>query len=296
MTAAFKQKYPFIDVRPEHVDGTEVYQRMLQEMKAGLAKWDVNYLAPDYYPEYMPYQKKLDMLGMAQHGVLQMPPNLVDPVNRHVVALQSNIQIVAYNKELITPDKVPGSWEDFLKPEFKDRKFATEVRPKTFAALIPAWGIEKTLDFAKKIAAQKPIWLRGEALIVTYLMAGQYPVTMGSNYRTTVRLKAKDVRGILGHKIIEPVPTRLSETQAVLATAESPYAGLLWLEFQASPEGQKVLDDADLAASLFAPGSAHEQVTRGKKLSVVAWEHYLKMASYEEQTIRALGFPRAEKK
>ena len=293
---AFKKKYPFIDARPESVEGTEVYVRILSEMKAGLAKWDVNYMAPDYYPEYLPYQKKFDLLGMAQNGVINVPPKLVDPVNRHIVALQSNAQIVAYNKQLISGEKVPNSWEDFLKPEFKDRKFAADIRPKVFASLVPAWGLEKTLDFAKKIGEQKPIWLRGDARIITSLMAGQYPIAMGQNYKTYVRVQKKDVTGSLGLKIVEPLPVRLSETQGVLATAENPHAGLLWLAFQAGPEGQKIRDELDLAASIFSPGSVHEQLGKGKNVSLVAWEHYLKMSKYEEEIVKALGFPRAEKK
>jgi ABC-type Fe3+ transport system substrate-binding protein len=293
---AFKKKYPFIDARPEGVEGTEVYLRMLSEMKAGLAKWDVNYLAPDYYPEYLPFQKKFDFLGMAQNGVLNVPPSLVDPVNRHVVSLQSNAQIVAYNKELISGEKVPNTWEDFTKPEFKDRKFATDIRPKVFASLVPAWGLEKTLAFSKKIGEQKPIWLRGDSQIITYLMAGQFPIAMGQNYKTYVRVQKKDVAGVLGLKIVEPLPVRLSETQAVLATAENPHAALLWLAFQAGPEGQRIRDELDLAASIFSPGSAHEQLGKGKKVSLVAWEHYLKMGKYEEEIVKALGFPRAEKK
>jgi ABC-type Fe3+ transport system substrate-binding protein len=293
---AFKKKYPFIDVRAEDVDGTEVYQRMLQEMKAGVAKWDVNYLAFDYYPDYLPYQKKFDILGMAQHGVLNLPASLVDPVNRHIVALQSNAQVIAYNKELISSEKVPATWEDFLKPEFKDRKFVVDVRPKVFAALVPAWGLEKTVDFAKKVASQKPIWLRGDAQIITHLMAGQFPMAMGENYKVFVRVQKKDVKGVLGYKVVEPVPVRLSETEGVLAASESPYAALLWLEFQAGPEGQKIRDEIDLSASIYTPGSAHEQLVQGKKVSLLAWDHYLKMAAYEEQMVKAFGFPRAEKR
>ncbi|MBI2985167.1 MAG: ABC transporter substrate-binding protein [Deltaproteobacteria bacterium] len=297
IASAFKQKYPFIDVRAEDVMGMENYQLILQEMKAGLAKsWDVNYVAFDFYSEFLPYQKKFDFLGMAQYGVLKMPANLVDPVNRHIVALQSNAQVVAYNKELISPDRVPSTWENFLKPEFSDRKLATDVRPKVFAALVPAWGLEKTLDFAKKLASQQPIWLRGDAQIITFLMTGQFPIALGQNYKTFVRVQKKDVKGVLGLKVVEPIPVRLSETQGVLATGQNPHAGLLWLEFQAGPEGQKILDEIDLAASIFSPGSAHEQLARGKKVSVLAWEHYLKMARYEEEIVKALGFPRAEKK
>ena len=85
VASAFKQKYPFIDVQAVELIGMENYQGMLQEMKAGMAKsWDVNYLAFDFYTEFLPFQKKFDILGMAEHGVLRMEPKLIDPVNRHV--------------------------------------------------------------------------------------------------------------------------------------------------------------------------------------------------------------------
>jgi ABC-type Fe3+ transport system substrate-binding protein len=296
VTEAFKNKYPFIDVRATGIDGTEIYQRMLQEMKAGLAKWDVNHVAFDFYSEYLAHQKNFDILGMAEHGVLTMSPNMVDPVNRHIVALQSNIQVAAYNRELIAPDKVPGAWEDFLKPEFKDRKLATDVRPKNLAAFVPAWGLEKTLAYAKRLAAQNPIWLRGDAQIVTYLMTGQFAIALAPNYKTIERVKRKDPKGVLGFKVIEPIPTRLSETQAVLATAENPHAALLWLEFEASPEGQRILDEVDLAASVYSQGSTHGRLTQGRNISLLAWQHYLKMETYEQEIVKAFGFPRGERK
>lgn len=293
---AFQKKYPFINVRPEQIEGTEVYLRVLAEMKAGLAKWDVNYLAPDYYPEYLPYQKKFDLLGMAQHGILKISPNLVDPHHRHIVALQSNAQIVAYNKELISGEKVPSDWEGFLRADFKERKFAADIRPKLLATLVPSWGIEKVLDFSRKLGEQKPVWMRGDAQIITQLSLGQYPIALGQNYKTFVRVQKKDVAGVLALKIVEPLPVRLSETEGVLATAENPSAALLWLAFQAGPEGQKIRDDLDLAASIFSTGSKHEQLAKGRKVSLVAWDHYVQMSKYEEDIVKALGFPRADKK
>jgi iron(III) transport system substrate-binding protein len=179
MTAAFKRKYPFIDARVEEIGGMENYQRILQEMKAGLAKsWDVNYLAFDFYSEYLPYQKKFDILGMAEQGVLRISPKLVDPMYRHIVAIQSNMQVVAYNKEMISADRVPESWESFLAPEFKGKKFLLDVRPKPLAALVPLWGLEKTVDFARKLAAQQPIWYRGESRQLTQMIAGEYPLIL----------------------------------------------------------------------------------------------------------------------
>jgi ABC-type Fe3+ transport system substrate-binding protein len=292
---AFKQKYPFIDVQVNELIGLDNYQRALAEMKSGFAKWDVNYLAADFYPEYLPYQKKFDILGMAERGVLQMAPKLIDPVNRNVVALQSNMQVVAYHKELSSAAKVPDSWEGFLQPEFNGRKFALDVRPKTLGALVPIWGLEKTLAYARKLAAQQPIWFRGEQRVLVSMIAGELGLLYGPNYKSFKLVQAKDRLQKLDYKVVEPIPARLTEAEAILNAAANPYAGLLWLEFQASPEGQKILDDVDLAASIFTPGSMHEQLTRGKQVSVLAWEHYSKMGKYEEEIVRAFGFPRAEK-
>ena len=296
MAAAFKQKYPFIDVQAQELIGMENYQRMLQEMKAGMAKtWDVNYLAFDFYGEFLPFQKKFDILGMAERGVLRMESKLIDPVNRHVVLIQSNMQVVAYQKDLISAAKVPDTWEGFLRPEFNGRKFALDVRPKAVAALVPLWGLEKTVGFARKLAAQQPIWFRGEQRQLISMIAGELGVLYGPNYKSFKLVQAKDTLKKLDYKVVEPIPARLTEAESVLNTAANPYAGLLWLEFQASPEGQKILDDIDLAASIYSPGSVHEQLTKGKQISVVAWEHYSKMGKYEEEIAGAFGFPRAEK-
>ena len=295
MSAAFRKKYPFIDARIEEIGGMENYQRILQEMKAGLAKtWDVNYLAFDFYSEFVPFQKKFDILGMAEQGVLQISPKLIDPMNRVVVAIQSNMQVIAYNKEMISGDKVPDTWEGFLAPEFKGKKFLLDVRPKPLAALVPLWGLEKTVEFAKKLAAQQPIWYRGEARQLTQMTAGEYPLILGPNYKSAKA--TRDPRAVLEIKVVEPVPARFSEVQAVLNAAANPHAALLWLEFQASSEGQKILDDVDLAATIHTPGSVHERLTRGKKVSILAWEHFPRMGKYEEEIIKAYGFPRAEAK
>ena len=80
LAEAFKKKYPFIDLRIEEVQGTDTHQRMVLEMKSGTAKgWDTNYVAADLYDDYIPHQKKFDILGMAQHGVLAIPPEMIDP-------------------------------------------------------------------------------------------------------------------------------------------------------------------------------------------------------------------------
>jgi len=292
---AFKKKYPFINIHYEEVGGTETYQRMLQEMKAGLANWDVNYVAFDNYDDYIPYQKKYDVLGMAQHGVLKIVQDLVDPVNRNIVTMGGHFQAVTFNKQLIKAEQIPDTWEGFLKPEFKDRKIATDVRAVMFAALVPAWGLEKTVDFAKRLASQKPIWLRGVSRIINSVKAGEMPIGLGLNGKSILREQKKDVTGVLGFKIVEPVPARIAGSEAVLAVAPNPHAALLWLEFQASVEGQRVLDEADLNASLLTPDSIQGKLIRGKKVSLLGYKDYREMERYQKEIIKAFGFPMVER-
>jgi ABC-type Fe3+ transport system substrate-binding protein len=293
---AFRKKYPFIDVKATEIAGTDTYRRMIQELALGKPTgWDVNYVAFDYYKEYLPHQKKFDLLAMAKHGVLQMPVDMIDPVNRHIIALQTNMQVLAYNKKLVPENKTPATYEDMLKPEYKGRKFATDVRPRAIAALVPAWGLEKVLVYAKRLAAQDPIWTRGDSRTLPYMTSGEISMNLGLNYKSYLRFKEKDIQDILAEKILEPIPVRLTEAEGVSATAQNPYAGLLWLEFQASPEAQAILDKVDRAASHLITGTFHEKAIRGKKVSLLSWEHYQHMGKYEEEVVKAFGFPRADK-
>jgi len=294
VSEAFKKKYPFIDIRAEEIAGTDSYQRMILEMKSGTGRgWDVNYMTTDFYDDYLPYQKKFDVLGMAQQGVLQIPLGMIDPVNRNTVSYTTNTQVVAYNKTLISEDKVPNTWEDFLKPEFKGRKFVVDIRPQEVANLVPAWGLEKTLQYARAIAAQNPIWIRGHSRTLAAMVAGEYPMLLGANLNSTKRAMEKDKTKVLDFKVVEPVPIRIGNHESVFANAASPYAGLLWLEFVASPEAQNIIN-SDHSGSVFIPGTTPYQLTQGKKVTLLGWEHAPKLEELQKKVFEAYGFPKAE--
>jgi len=291
---AFRKKYPFIDLRAEEIAGTDTYQRMLLEMKSGTASgWDVNYLTTDFYDDYFPHQKKFDILGMAQQGVLQITVAMIDPVNRNIVCYGTNTQVVAYNKKLISEDKVPNTWEDFLKPELKGKKFLVDIRPQEVANLVPAWGLEKTLQFARALAAQNPIWIRGHSRALAAMAVGEYPMLLGANLNATKRAMEKDRTGVLAYKVAEPVPIRIAEHEAVFEKAASPYAGLLWLEFVASAETQNIIN-RDHKGSVFFPGTTPYQLTQGRKVTVIGWEHAPQLEELQKKVFEAYGFPKAQ--
>ena len=297
MIAAFKQRYPFITyVYVEDITGTDAPQRFLLELKAGrVTDWDVFDMAPDYYSEYLPYVTKFDVLGMARQKVLAIPPPMIDPKNFNIVSVASSIHVVAYNKKLIADDKAPSRWEDFLQPEFKGKKFMVDIRPQGFAALAAGLGENWTIDYARKIAAQEPVWVRGQSRPLSGMVAGDQGLLHLAYYHSCMRSAKKDPSGSLICKVIEPVPARLQEFAALARSAPHPHVALLWIEFQASPEGQKIIDEFEpLNSSIYAADSALAKLTQGKKLSVNNWETLGNTSRWQEMVFKTFGFPKAE--
>ncbi len=292
----FKAEYPFLDVSIINVSGAEGNERLLLELTAGRdTGTDSQKLPTDSFANFLPFMGKYDVLGMAENGVLNIVPKFADPVNRSIIAIASPTSIVAYNKKLISADKIPDTWEGFLKSEFKGKKFLLCIRPTEIAALVPAWGLEKTLDFARKLAAQQPIWIRTAVTALTTMAVGEYALLPGPNLATTMLVQAKDPTGNLAYKFVEPVQVRISETWGIFKNAKNPHAALLFFEFVTGPKGQKIIDQYEpVSASIFSPYSYITGVTKGKKISLVGWDHHAKMAEYQKQIVEAYGFPKAE--
>jgi ABC-type Fe3+ transport system substrate-binding protein len=107
------------------------------------------------------------------------------------------------------------------------------------------------LAFAKKIAAQNPVWVGGHSRAIASLSTGEHGVYLGANLTGTKSFMSKDVAGVLSYKMVEPVPIRIGDAEAVFQKADSPYAALLWLEFVANPEAQKLIE-AGYKGSVFS--------------------------------------------
>jgi iron(III) transport system substrate-binding protein len=298
LIAAFKKKYPFIDVHLQEISGSDGGQRFFLELKADRVKnWDVIHINTDHYGEFPSYVKKFDIRGMAEQRVLAIPDGMIDPKSRNIVALGNIVDVVGYNRQLISSDKVPNTLEDFLKPEFKGRRFFTDIRPLAYAALVPELGLPWMVDYARKLAAQDPVWVRGFTRAYMAIMAGEHALHSFGNYNAIIRIARNDPKGSLAFKVVEPVPVRIHEPQGVFRLAEHPYAALLWLEFQAGPEGQKIIDQYEpLKSSIYAPGSELEKLIRGRRISLKGFDNWEAYTQWVGLLTEAFGFPKAQLK
>jgi ABC-type Fe3+ transport system substrate-binding protein len=292
----FRKRYPFINTQFEEVTN-EASQRFLFELKAGRgAQWDIAHVTTELQHEYTPHLEKIELRGMAEQGIIQIPPKMVSPEARNLVSLSSTLDTIAYNKRLLAADKVPKVWEDLLKPEHTDRKFLTDIRPNSIAGLVPAMGLEWVETFARKLAAQQPVWVRGHTRYLNSMAAGEYRLFVGTYYHGVMRQKRKGAQD-LEVGILEPVPVRLTEIHSIVRGARHNSAAMLFLEYVAGPEGQQILWDVEpFKSSIYAPGSKTEELARGRKTSIIDWEHIPKQHSWMDRIVAAYGFPRAEKK
>jgi ABC-type Fe3+ transport system substrate-binding protein len=296
LISAFRKQYPFIEVQVAEMTGTTDPQRFYLELQSGGAKdWDVFNISPDFWGAVIPYTKKFDFLGMATHKVLAIPPAMVDPKHRTVVSFGSSIHAIGYNRKLLPDDRVPNRWEDFLKPDFKGKKFLVDIRPQGFAALAAGLGEKWVLEYAEKIAAQEPVWVRGQTRGLTGMVGGEHSLFHLVYYHSCMRAAKKDASGSLQCKVIEPVPGRLQEFAAISHTAPRPNASLLWMEFQGTPEGQKVISNHEpFNTSIYSSEAALAKVIQGKKLSMNDWNTLHGTDKFLQQVFNAFGLPKAD--
>ena len=295
LVKAFKEKYPFIDARAAEIVREDSQTRAMQLKSGSRLDEDIIHVPPDLYPDYLPYLKKFDIVAMAEHKVLDIPAKMIDSIHLNLVAMESSLQVVAFNKCLIDPAKVPSSWEDFLKPEFKGKKYLVDIRPNLETVMAAGAGEAWMVNYAKQIAAQQPIWIRGQTRTITQIAAGEYTLHRGAYYQGVVRSMRKDLTGCLQSKIIEPIPVRVDGPHAVLATSSNPHAALLWLEFMAGAQGQALIDEHEpVSASVYSPGSVIEKIVRGKKAWIRDLQSIDKTQKWMAMAVEAFGFPRGK--
>jgi iron(III) transport system substrate-binding protein len=296
MMDSFRKKYPSIEIRIDDLTGTEGYQRFLLELNAGTVKdFDTAEAGSDFYNESAAHALKFDILGMAQHGVLTINPKMVDPNYRNFVTVATTACAIAYNKDRVSPEKLPQKWEDFLKPEFKGRKFVADVRPQCMASMIAGMGEEWVLNYARKIKDQEPIWVRGNARVLTAIDIGDQAMHQMTFWNSCMRQARKNPGKSLQCKIVEPVPVYWRETQYVIKPSPHPHAALLLIEHMASREGQQVIDENEPVKSFLYADGEIAKLVKGKKVIVNDYKTFQNTPKWMKMVVEAYGFPRAEK-
>jgi iron(III) transport system substrate-binding protein len=291
----FEAKYPFLEGHVKITEETgDDETRILLELQSGQNDTDVLHMNFDQYDDFLPYVDKHDLLALTDGGVLDITPEMINPDHPNTLAVGSGIAAITYNKKQLSEDQLPDTWEDLLAPQFKGRKFLIDIEPTNMGVLGSVWGEDKLREYATALGAQKPIFVRGDTASITLLAAGEYSLHAFSNYHSAFRVQ-QESPDTVGIKVLEPVPVRLTQIESIRKGAAHPAAAALFLEYTASPEVQKILDENEpRQSSIYSPESSLHDLISGKETAVAGWKEFKNEDQWAALISEAWGFPSAE--
>lgn len=283
---AFQKRYPFVKLNFKRIGGARERNRLISEMSGGVVNFDVATVS-DTMVATIVDAKLVQTVDWAKLGV---PDSLRHPRNVGV-SLRTPVFGIGYNRDLV-PDDVAKTftWETCTDPKWKG-KTASDDRPQHLKVLYFAWGKEKTLDYARRWAANKPAMEPSRSTGAQKLASGAYYLICGMPRR-----QAKDLQVYGGVKSIgivfpEPIPVGVGDLIFVTAKAKSPNAATLFIAWTTTKEAQNLLDDVDFSGHPSFEGNDINDIIKGKKAAYESWENSDKSDEVLAEILQAMGFP-----
>src|SRR3989475_4277088 len=119
---AFMKKYPFVKGDLVRLGGTAMVSRILTEAQAGANRFDV---AVGISPSYIPMRER-NLIGAYMSPEF---PNLYEDLYEpkgYWATVYLNTLVVGYNTKVISRNDLPKTYEDLLKPQYK-QKFIIDI-------------------------------------------------------------------------------------------------------------------------------------------------------------------------
>src|SRR5581483_919088 len=221
---------------------------------------------------------------------LGVPANQV--AEKAFMAYSSTPTAWIYNTQKVTGADIPKSWDDVLDPKWQG-KIAVDGRGTfmgVFAA-IPELGQDKGLEFARKLAAQKPLFQSSQSAVEPMVISGQ--VLIGTDVVSSFLAAQKKGAPI---EIAPISPIHASASFAYVPNgAPHPNAAQLLVSWLGSPAGQAELDKAGYSALGSCSDSKQSTLTAALCSRNLDWSHMTQrqqfddMAPYLQKVQQAFG-------
>jgi iron(III) transport system substrate-binding protein len=288
---AFQKEFPFIKVEYGRIRGIEEHERIISEMQAKIFSYDMIHVTDLLVNRYLELKVLHEPIDWS--GLFGVEPRIVHP-KRFGVTIGTTPAGITYNKHKVPKDRIPKRWDDCVDPFFAG-KLALEVRPSHFMSVMAGYGEEWTLEFAKKIAANKPKWMSGTTAADTLVAAGevliQCPASYASWYRQASRKPTFPVEFVFPEGPILASPSLLLSP---LKGSSSPNAAILLTGWLAT-KGLYVTDTG--RETVLDPGTrlGKEFKRMNREVKVASWELMAESDKKGKKILEAWGFPKPER-
>ena len=236
------RRYPDLDteIRRDH----NMWQPGKNLVNTVIAEYQAGKFTPDVITSPFFFVTQLNEAGVIAKNIAPfreaLRPGLGDQEG-WINPVYTTIYTILYNTRLVKAEELPKSYEDLLHPRWKGRLAINQEDPEWLAALIEVMGQEKAIDFAKKLAAQRPNLRRGDTPAEQLVAAGESALFPGQHLHSAIALK-KAGAPVEIH-FVEPVLTQASTATWIAKRAPHPHTALLFVDFLFSKEAQTILSN-----------------------------------------------------
>jgi iron(III) transport system substrate-binding protein len=212
---------------------SSIRARVAIEHRAGQRSWDlvatnlVNHLSNDILAQFDPPQAEA------------LIPQARDP-NRRWYGVTGNYNAPAYNTNLVKPEELPRSYEEFLdRKQWAGRIAIDATDSEWLIGIFMHYGEERGKKLVKDIVTVlKPVLIDGHLNLARQVVAGEYWLALNNYVPLTVNLKLAG--GPTDFWALDPVTLAFGSI-GVNTQAPHPKTALLAANFMLSQEGQTFL-------------------------------------------------------
>jgi iron(III) transport system substrate-binding protein len=203
------------------------------------------------------------------------------------VSVANQFALPAYNTKLLPAKDAPKKWEDLLDPKWKGKLGVINSTHHWGRLAAGPWGDEKTLDFIKKLSAQKPLLTRAGEM-AQRLILGE--VLISATLQDSQLHESKESGAPLAFaEQVQPVISPEYHV-GVLKNAPHPNVGHLFVAFMASAEVQPIWEKYTGHTSAYVPGTSAYKFAQGKQVVYMKQEQAQKVDKISRQIGKILGF------
>ena len=247
---AFRAEYPNIAIEVERSGSERVFQRIGQELQAGIKNVDlVNSSDASHFVHWK--QQKL----LAVHvppDVQRFPAQFKDP-DGYFATWRASLSVMGYNTKLIDAKDAPTSYQELLDPKWKGK--LVKAHPSySGTSLTGTYALSKVLgwDYFEKLSKQGVQQLQSTTAPPKTIASGERVVMVdGNEYNMFIEIDAKSPVKIIYAKEGTPF---VSSPTAIFAEAPHPNAARVLQNFLYTAKMQQ------LAVNEGGTRSAHPDV------------------------------------
>jgi iron(III) transport system substrate-binding protein len=253
VAAAFRAKYPGIDVLVERAGSERVFQRIGQEHGSNIHNADV--VNSSDAAHYIIWKRDGWLAPYVSEDVAKYYTDAGDP-DGYYATWRATLSPIGYNTKYVKPADAPKSFADLLQPKWKG--MIVKAHPGYSGTILTAtFAIARELgwDYLQKLGQQKVMQVQSSTEPPKKLAVAERPIMADGNEYNLLTLKEA------GQPVELVYPTEgtpfISSPSAVMAKAPHPNAARLFQSFLFTPQTQQLIVDVGGLRSLHPGAKEH---------------------------------------